>query len=134
MHEVALGILRSPTFVERMFNMNWRKLLLAAIAASSLLGGLAHAQSTLRIGLNDDPDGIDPTLSRSYSIRLVFAAVCDKLFDITPDVKIVPQLATGYTWDKDGMSVVIKLRPGVTSSTTASRSTPKRCATTSTAA
>ena len=53
------------------------------------------------------------SLSRSYSIRLVFAAVCDKLFDITPDVKIVPQLATGYTWAKDGMSVVIKLRPNV---------------------
>lgn len=93
--------------------MNWKKLFLAALAAASLCGAQAHAQSTLRIGLNDDPDGIDPTLSRSYSIRLVFAAVCDKLFDITPDVKIVPQLATGYTWAKDGMSVVIKLRPNV---------------------
>ena len=45
--------------------MNWKKLFLSAIAAGMLLGGVAHAQGTLRIGLNDDPDGIDPTLSRS---------------------------------------------------------------------
>ena len=51
------------------------------------------AQSVLRIGLNDDPDALDPTISRAYVGRLVFAALCDKLFDVTPDLKIVPQLA-----------------------------------------
>jgi peptide/nickel transport system substrate-binding protein len=56
------------------------------------------AQSVLRIGLNDDPDAIDPAISRAYTGRLVFAAVCDKLFDITPELKIVPQLATGWEW------------------------------------
>jgi peptide/nickel transport system substrate-binding protein len=93
--------------------MNWKKLLLTALAAGAFLSTGAGAQGTLRIGLNDDPDGLDPALSRSYSVRLTFAAVCDKLFDITPDIKIVPMLATGFTWAKDGMSVVIKLRPGV---------------------
>ena len=58
----------------------------------------ASAQSVLRIGLNDDPDALDPTISRAYTGRLVFAALCDKLFDVTPDLKIVPQLATGYDW------------------------------------
>ncbi len=93
--------------------MNWKKLFLTAIAAGTFLSTGAGAQSTLRIGLNDDPDGLDPALSRSYSVRLTFAAVCDKLFDITPDIKIVPMLATGFTWAKDGLSVVIKLRPNV---------------------
>ena len=75
--------------------------------------GPAAAQSVLRIGLNDDPDALDPTISRAYVGRLVFAALCDKLFDVTPDLKIVPQLATGYEWAADQRSVVIKLRPGV---------------------
>src|SRR5882672_7588608 len=78
-----------------------------------LTAGSASAQGVLRIGLNDDPDAIDPTISRAYVGRLVFAAVCDKLFDVTPDLRIVPQLATGYEWAADHRSLVIKLRPGV---------------------
>jgi peptide/nickel transport system substrate-binding protein len=87
-----------------------------AIAVLTLVfgtAGPAGAQSVLRIGLNDDPDALDPTISRAYVGRLVFAALCDKLFDVTPDLKIVPQLATGYEWASNGRSVVIKLRPGV---------------------
>src|SRR5437016_9808372 len=75
--------------------------------------GAASAQSVLRIGLNDEPDALDPTISRAYTGRLVFAALCDKLFDVTPELKIVPQLATGHEWAADGLSIVIKLRPGV---------------------
>ena len=41
----------------------------------------AHAQ-TLRIGLAEDPDVLDPTLARTFVGRIVFAALCDKLFDI----------------------------------------------------
>jgi peptide/nickel transport system substrate-binding protein len=78
-----------------------------------LTAGSASAQSVLRIGLNDDPDALDPTISRAYVGRLVFAALCDKLFDVTPDLKIVPQLATGYEWARDNRSVTLKLRPGV---------------------
>ena len=41
--------------------------------------GAALAQTSLRIGLGDDPDGLDPTTSRFYTTRIVFAALCDKL-------------------------------------------------------
>jgi len=78
-----------------------------------LAADAAWAQGVLRIGLNDDPDALDPTISRAYTGRLVFAALCDKLFDVTPDLKIVPQLATGYEWSADHKSVTIKLRPNV---------------------
>jgi peptide/nickel transport system substrate-binding protein len=84
-----------------------------ALATVLLVAGSAAAQSVLRIGLNDDPDALDPTISRAYVGRLVFAALCDKLFDVTPELKIVPQLATGYEWAADQRSVVLKLRPGV---------------------
>jgi len=83
------------------------------LAIALAVSGPVAAQSVLRIGLNDDPDALDPTISRAYVGRLVFAALCDKLFDVTPDLKIVPQLATGYEWAADQRSVVIKLRPDV---------------------
>ena len=49
--------------------------------ARLLAGALVSAQ-TLRIGLAEDPDVLDPTLARSFVGRVVFAALCDKLFDI----------------------------------------------------
>ena len=87
--------------------------LAALLAILPLLPAPAGAETVLRIGLNDDPDALDPTISRAYTGRLVFAALCDKLFDVTPDLKIVPQLATGYEWSADRKSIVIKLRPSV---------------------
>ena len=56
-------------------------------------GSAAMAQTTLRIGLAEDPDVLDPTLARTYVGRIVFASLCDKLFDIDDKLNIVPQLA-----------------------------------------
>jgi peptide/nickel transport system substrate-binding protein len=80
--------------------------MLAAIAG-------AHAQ-TLRIGLAEDPDVLDPTLARSFVGRIVFASLCDKLFDIDEKLDIVPQLAAGYEWSADSKALTIRLRTDVT--------------------
>src|SRR3954452_2416592 len=92
-----------------------KSLRLAAITAAALLSLQAgvHAQSTLRIGLAEDPDILDPTLGRTYVGRIVFAAFCDKLFDIDEKLNIVPQLALSHETSADGKEVTIKLRPGV---------------------
>src|SRR6266581_2952610 len=79
----------------------------------SLTAGAALAQTNLRIGLGDDPDALDPSLSRFYTTRIVFAALCDKLFDIDEKSNIVPQLALGSETSADGKTVTLKLRPGV---------------------
>jgi len=84
-----------------------------ALAALALNGGLAQAQ-TLRIGLAEDPDVLDPTLARTFVGRIVFAALCDKLFDIDEKLNIVPQLATAYEWSADSKALTLKLRPNVT--------------------
>jgi len=86
---------------------------LALMAALLLLGAEARAQTTLRIGLAEDPDVLDPTLARTYVGRIVFSAVCDKLFDIDEKLNIVPQLALSHETSADGKEVTIKLRPGV---------------------
>ncbi len=86
---------------------------LGAVLAVPLSAPAAVAETVLRIGLAEDPDILDPTLARTYVGRIVFASMCDKLFDIDENVNIVPQLATGYTISPDGKEVTIKLRAGV---------------------
>jgi len=87
------------------------RLALAALVAAAC--AQAASAKTLRIGLAEDPDVLDPTLARTFVGRIVFASLCDKLFDIGPDLKIVPQLATGYEWSADNKVLTLKLREGV---------------------
>jgi len=67
----------------------------------------------LRIGLQSDPDVLDPDQSRTFVGRIVYASLCDKLFDISPDLQIIPQLATEWTVAEDGMSIAMSLREDV---------------------
>ena len=88
---------------------------LAATATAMLLSLQAgvQAQTTLRIGLAEDPDVLDPSIARTYVGRIVFASFCDKLFDIDEKLNIVPQLALSHETSADGKEMTIKLRPGV---------------------
>src|SRR5690348_714292 len=83
------------------------------IACTCLLAAAVHAQ-TLRIGLAEDPDVLDPTLARTFVGRIVFAALCDKLFDVDEKLDMVPQLASSYQWSPDNKALTIKLHQGVT--------------------
>ncbi|MEI7535707.1 MAG: ABC transporter substrate-binding protein [Comamonadaceae bacterium] len=89
----------------------YKKLMSGLVLAS--IASLAGAQ-TLRIGLAEDPDILDPSLARSFVGRIVFASLCDKLVDIDEKLNIVPQLAMSWQWSGDNKSLTMKLRPGVT--------------------
>jgi peptide/nickel transport system substrate-binding protein len=87
--------------------------ILVLTAAGALATTLAQAQ-TLRFGLAEDPDILDPTLARTFVGRIVFSALCDKLFDVDENLNIVPQLATSYQWSADNKALTLKIRQGVT--------------------
>ena len=89
-----------------------RALIAVSLVGSMLIAGSAAAQ-TLRIGLAEDPDVLDPTLSRTFVSGVVRTALCDKLFDIGLELEIVPQLATKWEWTADKKGLVINLRPNV---------------------
>src|SRR6201987_4049914 len=91
----------------------WRLALL--LAALFSLTAPARAETTLRIGLAEDTDILDPTLARTYVGRIVFSAICDQLFDIDEKLNIVPQLALSHETSADGKAVTSKLRPIVKS-------------------
>lgn len=82
------------------------------LLASAMLAGPALS-AELRIGLQDDADVLDPAQSRTFVGRIVYTAMCDKLVDVSPDLKIVPQLATEWAWSADGKELTMKLREGV---------------------
>ncbi len=85
------------------------------LAVASLVASAAGASAqTLRVGLAEDPDVLDPTLARTFVGRIVFNSLCDKLFDLDEKLNIVPQLATSYAWSGDHKALTLKLRQGVT--------------------
>ena len=92
--------------------MTFRKTtLLAALLSATALSAQA---ADFRFALESDPDVLDPDQSRTFVGRIVYAALCDKLVDITPDLELVPQLATEWSWNDDGTQLTMKLREGVT--------------------
>ena len=85
-----------------------------AFALALGLGATGAIAQDLRIGLQEDPDVLDPDQSRTFVGRIVYASLCDKLVDITPDLEIIPMLATDWTWSEDGLELTMNLREGVT--------------------
>jgi peptide/nickel transport system substrate-binding protein len=87
--------------------------LAAAVVLALMPAVPALAQGKLRIGLNEDPDVLDPAQGGFFVDRIVFAATCDKLIDIDAKGDFIPQLATGWQWSPDNMSLTVTLRDGV---------------------
>src|SRR5712691_6184687 len=84
------------------------------LTAIPVRSGNAQPQKVLRVGLAEDPDILDPTLARTFVGRIVFASLCDKLYDIDPNLHIVPQLATSLPQlADDGKTLTITLRGSV---------------------
>lgn len=85
-------------------------------ALAGVLAALACSASaqTLRVGLQDDPDSLDPATGGTYTGRIVFDALCDKLVDINSELEIIPQLATSWSWNDDNTALTMELREGVT--------------------
>src|SRR5216117_577376 len=87
-------------------------LIIATLALLAMHAGAAQAQKkTLVVALNQDPDILDPTLARTYVGRIIFAQMCEKLYEIDENLRIQPQLAADMPSVSDGgRTVTIKLR------------------------
>ncbi|QVQ51454.1 hypothetical protein J4H86_22050 [Spiractinospora alimapuensis] len=65
----------------------------------------------LVIGLEDEPDALDPTLATTLVGRNVFISMCEKLYDVDADLELVPELAADAPEiSDDGLRVTIPLR------------------------
>ncbi|MFZ3581756.1 ABC transporter substrate-binding protein [Loktanella sp. DJP18] len=84
------------------------------LSAMLMLTAAPVIAADLRIGLAEDPDVLDPDQSRTFVGRIVYASLCDKLVDITPELEIIPMLATEWSWSDDNLTLTMKLRDDVT--------------------
>jgi peptide/nickel transport system substrate-binding protein len=86
---------------------------LSALALATMMA-MPAAAADIRIGLQEDPDILDPHEARTFVGRIVFGALCDKLIDTDEKLEFVPRLATSWTVSDEGKTVTFKLRSGVT--------------------
>src|SRR6266508_2534965 len=89
---------------------------LAVVAAATSASPRAKIKNggTLTIALESDPDALDPTLARTFVGRIVFAHMCEKLYDLNAKLQIVPQLAAALPrFSADKQTVTIRLRRGI---------------------
>ncbi|HEY3185627.1 MAG TPA: ABC transporter substrate-binding protein, partial [Gaiellaceae bacterium] len=88
--------------------------LVAATGATSASSPKLKEGGTLTIGLQEDPDALDPTLARTFVGRIVFLYTCEKLYDLNSKLEIVPQLATALPkLSADKQTATITIRKGI---------------------
>jgi peptide/nickel transport system substrate-binding protein len=87
--------------------------LACALALGLGLAASAAQAQELRIGLQYDPDNLDPAISFSFVGRHVLASLCDTLTEIDTQWKIMPRLAVSWETSGDGLSATMRLRPNV---------------------
>lgn len=85
--------------------------MLALIALPAVTTALpAFAQGSLSIGLQDDPDTLDPATNWSFVGRHVLQQLCDKIVDIDTEGKIIPMLAESWEWNAESTQLTLKIR------------------------
>jgi ABC-type transport system substrate-binding protein len=68
----------------------------------------------LVMALSNEPDALDPTTSSSLYTRYVMQTMCQKLYDIDENGKVIPFLATALpTLSDDALTATIPLKDGV---------------------
>ena len=67
------------------------------------------------VALAGEPGTLDPTTANTFTARIIFTSVCEKLYDADDNLELVPQLAAEPPQvSEDGLTVDIALRDGLT--------------------
>src|SRR5258706_8738218 len=85
----------------------------ASAAGSATPAAAGKTGGQMVVTMLEDPDKLDPSLGGTAGGREVFINMCEKLYDLSADGSIVPQLASALpTFSSDGLTVTIPLRKG----------------------
>ena len=75
----------------------------------------ARKGGEVTVALAEEPDALDPSIARTFVGRIVFANMCEKLYDTNSELDVVPQLAAELPEiSEDGKTMTIPIREGVT--------------------
>ncbi|MDE1992022.1 MAG: ABC transporter substrate-binding protein, partial [Rhizobiaceae bacterium] len=81
---------------------------------AALVAGTSAFANEMKIGLQDDLDGLDPVKSRTFVGEVVFKSLCDSLVAVGPDLKAQPELASKWSWNSDMTELTMTLYPNMT--------------------
>ncbi|GAA3732676.1 peptide/nickel transport system substrate-binding protein [Spinactinospora alkalitolerans] len=83
----------------------------ATAPEQSVVEAPTRSGGELVVGLDAEPDALDPTLAGTLVGRQVFASMCEKLYDTGTDLSLVPQLAADLPrLSDDGLVATVPLR------------------------
>ena len=88
-------------------------LLFSALAISAVHGGPANA-ADLRIVVPQLPAALDPTITTLGTNWLVAANACEGLTGLDDNWQPQPMLADSWIYDDKALTLIFKLRPGIT--------------------
>jgi peptide/nickel transport system substrate-binding protein len=89
------------------------KLMFALPLMAAVLAGTATFAAEMKIGLQDDLDGLDPVRSRTFVGEVVFESLCDRLVAVGADLKATPALADKWSWNDDMTELTMSLAPNL---------------------
>ena len=72
----------------------------------------AATAASLRVGMADDPDTLDPAVSGSFISLQITSAMCDRLIEVGPQLDYLPGLASEWHWSADNRALTVTLREG----------------------
>lgn len=73
----------------------------------------AATGGTLVVAQTGDIDNLDPHVATAFQTYRVLELTYDTLFDLDPDLNVVPGLATAHEYSDDGRTLTLTLREGV---------------------
>ena len=84
------------------------------VLAALLLGGEAHAESTLKAAMNIQLQVLDPEVTTATVTRALGYLAYDTLISMDSAGKFHPQMLDHWASSDDGMTWTFVLRPGLT--------------------
>lgn len=91
-----------------------RSAALGLVMAVSAVGAAEAAKTSLVLGMNIEPAGLDPTVAAPVAIgQVTWQNIYEGLVTIDRDGKIQPQLAKSWEISPDGLTYTFKLQTGV---------------------
>ncbi len=88
--------------------------LATACAPPSQDSGDSASGGTVVVARSGDIDNLDPHLATAFQTIEALELVYDTLFELDPDLTVVPGLAESWEYSDDGMTLTMSLREGVT--------------------
>jgi len=89
-------------------------LLLVLTSCTASVFGAERNTGYLVVALAGQTGILDPTQSSTFDSRIVFANLCEKLYDVNAALQIVPELAAGLPKiSADGLTYDITVRAGI---------------------